>query len=325
MRSPAPNATPSDSFAARMDRAQDAIANAIVQEIINRGILTDFGIFDFTGMDSLTGTDVNAFREMISHHAKGEHLYSEDVLLSLCAILARANASWKEFTREKGPVNYKENKAVFWYMLWEKFYSKEGFSFINHGFLMKMVSYYTAGFQNLVKKTPVFHNPGSTQECLCICHMAEWLLATEGVKVRLSAEIEGMNYKNAPQALGRVEQGSEGEPKKSEPDWMALHDLINQGEDQETDSGEESTEEEEGGHSEHNLEILRLALKSILHSTSEKLQTAYLSQLKRLKVWGRLDATMTDHFKKCLEDEVASGTLTEDAKARCCELLQDWD
>ncbi|KAI1640772.1 hypothetical protein F4809DRAFT_588739 [Biscogniauxia mediterranea] len=330
-------------------------------------------------MDSPTSTDVKAFCEIISHYAKSDLLSSHDVLLSLRIILTQANGSWKEFTREKGPVNYEENKAVFWYMLWEKCYSGMNFIFANHDVLMKMVSYYTTGFQNFIKKTPIFHNTDSTEECLCVCRMAQWLQATEGIKVRLSADIEGMNYarkrpransegqedqhqsdraqlqvpdiqdsehalenvtkerdeaienyNNASQALGRANielQALEEKFQKLELKCTALRDLLNEAEskDQAMTWDPESDEEELERDSEDDPEIIRLALKAVLRTTSEKYQTSYLTQIKRLKDFGNLDVGMIDHYKHCLEDEVASNTLPQDAKARCSAILQDWD
>ncbi|KAI1493832.1 hypothetical protein F5X96DRAFT_686343 [Biscogniauxia mediterranea] len=379
MGTPVPNNASVESFASRMNRAQDAVYNAIIQENNNRIIITGFGIFDFDGMDSLTSTDVKAFCEIISHYSKSDHLSSHDVLLSLCIILAEANGSWKEFTREKGPVDYEENKDVFWYMLWEKCYSGTNFIFANYDVLMNIVWYYTTGFQNLIKRKPIFHNTDSTEKCLCICRMAQWLQATEGIKFRLSADIEGMNYtrkrprvssegqedqhqsdraqlqvtdiqdlehtlenvtkerdeavenyNNAFQALGRANielQALEEKFQKSELKCTALRDLLNEAEskDQAMAWDSESEEEELERDSEDDPEIIRMALKAVLRSTSKKYQTSYLTQIKRLKDFGNLDVGMIDHYKHCLEDEVASNTLPEDAKARCSAVLQDWD
>ncbi|KAI5917739.1 hypothetical protein F4810DRAFT_695052 [Camillea tinctor] len=377
MGSLAPRTPPTESFAVRRGRAQDAISSAIAQEKINRGVLTGIRVCDLTDMEHLTKDDIKSFGEIISHYSKNDNLTPDGVLVSLRAILSKANKSWGEYTRENGQANYDENKAVFWYMYWEKHCSKKNFTFADHSSLMKLVEYYLTGFHNLLKKGKIRWNPNS-KECACVCRMTQWLQATQGIHVILSASINCVDYprkrqrtnsegEQVPQhdtvrpqtqglehelekmtaardeaiekygdishELDHVKSELQLEKEKYQKSELRcsilcdqLSELRNEKEPIELDMDEILQDDlSDSSGSEDESELTKAALKVVLHSTTGENQTAYLAQIKRFKDVGSLDASMMDHYKHCLEEMVACDTLSDDAKARCAALLEDWN
>ncbi|KAI1504084.1 hypothetical protein F5X99DRAFT_424613 [Biscogniauxia marginata] len=204
------------NFSAKKERAQVAISQTTnyqgsAQENESRDVLTNFDIFDFTGMERLSGAEVAAFSEILFCFHKGRKLTSRIVLGSLRDILTKARKEWSDFELETGNAPEPEDELLFWFMFWDKYQPGEQLKIANPTTLIRMVSYYGSGFKSMLNNASIYVDLDGL-ELSCAVRVAVWLQTTQDLKISCSFNTPlGTDFRKRRRVSGGADEQHRGD------------------------------------------------------------------------------------------------------------------